>query len=58
MSLLRRSALNQLRNACRKGGHKEKFWSQGTNEPGGLLFGETPPPPGQSRKWESWEMPW
>ena len=22
------------------------------------LFNETPPPPGQSRKWEDWEAPW
>ncbi|KAJ1616723.1 ESSS subunit of NADH:ubiquinone oxidoreductase-domain-containing protein [Pavlovales sp. CCMP2436] len=24
----------------------------------GFLFGEVPPPPGQSRKWEDWEFPW
>ena len=24
----------------------------------GRLFNETPPPPGQSRKWEDWEAPW
>lgn len=35
------------------------FWSEGTKEKtDGLLFGETPPPPGQRRKWESWEAPW
>ena len=35
------------------------FWSEGTKEKSdGLLFGETPPPPGQARKWESWEAPW
>ena len=24
----------------------------------GRLFNETPPPPGQRRKWEDWEAPW
>ena len=24
----------------------------------GLLFGETPPPPGQKRRWEWWELQW
>ncbi|KZT52442.1 Ndufb11, NADH dehydrogenase 1 beta subcomplex subunit, partial [Calocera cornea HHB12733] len=28
------------------------------NEPSGWLFGEKPPPPGQKRKWEDWELPW
>ncbi|KAL9411884.1 hypothetical protein AB3S75_045479 [Citrus x aurantiifolia] len=30
-------------------GHQEK--------PNGYLFNRTPPPPGQSRKWEDWELP-
>ena len=35
------------------------WFSEGTQEkPDGLLFGETPPLPGQARKWESWELPW
>lgn len=38
--------------------HVRGFWSQGKQEVlPGKLFGETPPPPGQSRKWESWELP-
>lgn len=30
-------------------GHQEK--------PNGYLFNRTPPPPGESRKWEDWELP-
>ncbi|KAI4382050.1 hypothetical protein MLD38_008059 [Melastoma candidum] len=30
-------------------GHEER--------PKGYLFNRTPPPPGQSRKWEDWELP-
>lgn len=59
MSLARvgTSALRNLRPKA--GGHKGPgFFSEGTNEPTGYLFGETPPPPGQKRKWESWEAPW
>ncbi len=41
------------------GGPPGGFWSEGTQaKPTGLLFGETPPAPGQSRKWESWEGVW
>lgn len=36
----------------------ESFWSAGKHEPGGLLFAESPPAPGTSRSWESWEGPW
>lgn len=35
------------------------FWSEGTQTGvKGFLFGELPPPPGQTRKWEYWEAPW
>ncbi|XP_039003427.1 uncharacterized protein LOC120130197 [Hibiscus syriacus] len=27
------------------------------DRPNGYLFNRTPPPPGQSRKWEDWELP-
>jgi hypothetical protein len=38
---------------------KESFFSEGKNEPGGLLFNESPPGPGSGgRQWESWEGPW
>lgn len=35
---------------------KESFFSEGKNEPGGLLFNESPQHGG--RRWESWEGPW
>uniref|UniRef100_A0A061RH07 Uncharacterized protein n=1 Tax=Tetraselmis sp. GSL018 TaxID=582737 RepID=A0A061RH07_9CHLO len=42
----------------RGGGPPGGFFGEGTKSgPNGYLFGETPPPPGQSRKWESWEAP-
>ena len=31
---------------------------QGEGHVNGRLFNETPPPPGQRRKWEDWEAPW
>jgi len=37
------------------------YWADGQQPEGhrnGNLFGETPPPPGQSRIWEDWEIPW
>lgn len=59
MTLLRRVSLFSLRNAQRRGGGGGgSFWSEGTKQPEGYLFNETPPPPGQKRQWESWEMPW
>ena len=52
--------MSSLRNLRPRAGdsHGEKFWSEGKHEPGGYLFGETPLPPGEKRKWESWEAPW
>ncbi|KAK9837686.1 hypothetical protein WJX74_002990 [Apatococcus lobatus] len=59
MSFLRRASTTALRNIrSRAAGPKESFWADGKHEPTGYLFNETPPPPGQSRKWESWEAPW
>ena len=42
-----------------RSGESRPFWSAGT-KPGaeGRLFGETPPPAGHGRKWESWEAVW
>mmetsp|Transcript_6857 Transcript_6857/g.12578 ORF Transcript_6857/g.12578 Transcript_6857/m.12578 type:complete len:149 (+) Transcript_6857:277-723(+) len=52
------SSLGQ-RRCMGGGGPPGGFWSEGTKaKPDGLLFGETPPPPGMKRKWESWEAPW
>jgi len=60
MSLLRKTSTGLLRNFKPRSGHSEGgFFAQGAQEgKNGLLFGETPPPPGQKRKWESWEAPW
>ena len=44
-----------------RGGHGGGggWWAEGTQEgPNGVLFNETPPPPGQARKWEDWELPY
>ena len=57
--LLRRLPLAARRCSKTRGsGGGGSFFAEGKSEPGGNLFGETPPPPGQSRKWESWEGPW
>jgi hypothetical protein len=59
MSLSRVSvqALRHLRPKA--GGNGRPFFSEGTRtDPNGILFCETPPPPGHSRKWESWEASW
>ncbi|KAK9289421.1 hypothetical protein L1049_007576 [Liquidambar formosana] len=42
------------------GGHDgpSRWTSPGHQErPNGYLFNRPPPPPGQSRKWEDWELP-
>ncbi|KAK6941873.1 hypothetical protein RJ641_027250 [Dillenia turbinata] len=44
----------------RGGGHDgpSRWATPGHQErPNGYLFNRTPPPPGQSRKWEDWELP-
>ncbi|KAI7844435.1 hypothetical protein COHA_001982 [Chlorella ohadii] len=57
--LLRRLPLVARRcGKTRGGGGGGSFFAEGKHEPGGNLFGETPPPSGQARKWESWEGPW
>lgn len=57
---LRRLTTAALRNLRpRGGGWPGGFWSEGTQAGrNGYLFGETPPPPGATRKWETWELPW
>ena len=40
----------------KRGGSSEPWWSEGTHRPRGHLFGETPPPNGEARKWEMWEF--
>ena len=57
--LLSPSSLRNFRPRASESHHaKESWWGPGKKEPEGILFGETPPPPGQRRKWESWEAPW
>jgi hypothetical protein len=64
MSGLRRlaSTFRSLRTPAPRGSHSwpgGHFWADGTQTGrNGYLFGETPPPPGEARKWESWELPW
>ncbi|KNA10863.1 hypothetical protein SOVF_140370 [Spinacia oleracea] len=42
----------------RGGGGIDRWTSPGHQErPNGYLFNRPPPPPGQSRKWEDWELP-
>lgn len=57
--VFRRLTLRQLHHVKTKGsGPPGGFWGEGQNTPGGNLFNESPLPPGQARKWESWEAPW
>ncbi|CAN0909952.1 hypothetical protein LINGRAHAP2_LOCUS26048 [Linum grandiflorum] len=56
-STIRRRLSGSLRT--RGGGSgPNPFTTAGHEErPKGYLFSRTPPPPGQSRKWEDWELP-
>ncbi|CAK0785543.1 hypothetical protein CVIRNUC_008753 [Coccomyxa viridis] len=55
---LRPSVLRHFRPKASDSHASDSFLSAGKNQPGGYLFNETPPPPGQRRKLESWELPW
>lgn len=59
-AFLRRASAQLLRSGAQRGGHSwpgGSFWAEGTQTGrNGYLFGETPPPNGQARKWESWEF--
>lgn len=61
---LRRLAPQALRTPQGRGGGGGgwpggSFWSEGTQTGhNGFLFGETPPPAGQSRKMQWWEPMW
>ncbi|KAK1259892.1 hypothetical protein QJS04_geneDACA010333 [Acorus gramineus] len=54
-----RSRLSRSIRLRSGGGDGPSRWtSPGTQERGsGHIFNRTPPPPGQSRKWEDWELP-
>lgn len=56
--MLRSRLKSSLRT--RGGGEGPSRWSSPGNQerPHGYPFARTPPPPGQSRKWEDWELPY
>ncbi|KAL5719617.1 hypothetical protein ACHQM5_012428 [Ranunculus cassubicifolius] len=55
-SALRTRLQSALRTRSSEG--PSRWSTQGHQEkPNGYLFNRTPPPPGQSRKWEDWELP-
>ncbi|RDX77492.1 hypothetical protein CR513_42377, partial [Mucuna pruriens] len=55
-AMLRRRLLLRTRGGAESG--PSRWTSPGHEErPKGYLFNRTPPPPGQSRKWEDWELP-
>ena len=61
MSGAARRAGAQLRTIARRSyaSSSEPFWSEGKQTgQNGLLFNESPPPAGQSRVMETWELPW
>ncbi|CAA6670175.1 unnamed protein product [Spirodela intermedia] len=54
--MLRTRISSSLRT--RGGGELKRFTTPGTQErPNGYLFNRPPPPPGESRQWEDWELP-
>lgn len=55
---LRRRLQQSLRTRGGAESGPSRWTSPGHEErPKGYLFNRTPPPPGQSRKWEDWELP-
>jgi len=53
-----RRTLYSRRGRGGHGGVAGSWFGPGTQERGhGVLFNETPPPPGHKRKWEDWELP-
>lgn len=51
-----RAAVARVRGG--HGGGESRWTSDGTQErPNGYLLNRTPPPTGESRKWEDWELP-
>ncbi|KAF1877656.1 hypothetical protein Lal_00040374 [Lupinus albus] len=54
-SMLRHRLLTSLRT---RGGGSSRWTSPGHEErPKGIFMNRTPPPAGESRKWEDWELP-
>ncbi|XP_027366845.1 uncharacterized protein LOC113873074 [Abrus precatorius] len=57
-AMLRHRLLQSLRTRGGSSSASGRWTSPGHEErPKGYLFNRTPPPPGQSRKWEDWELP-
>ncbi|KAK7266210.1 hypothetical protein RIF29_18852 [Crotalaria pallida] len=57
-SMLRRRLLPTLRTRGGGSSGPSRWTSPGHEEkPKGHFMNRTPPPPGQSRKWEDWELP-
>lgn len=56
-NMLRHRLLPALRTRGGGSGGPSRWTSPGDVPPKGILFNRTPPPPGQSRKWEDWELP-
>ncbi|XP_074306963.1 uncharacterized protein LOC141642158 [Silene latifolia] len=54
-----RSRLTQTLQTRTRGGAGSDRWSSPGHQdrPNGYFLNRTPPPPGQSRKWEDWELP-
>ncbi|KAM1079445.1 hypothetical protein ACFX13_014518 [Malus domestica] len=56
--MLRHRLVQALRTRGGSATGPSRWTSPGHEEqPKGYLFNRTPPPPGQSRKWEDWELP-
>ncbi|KAK9157492.1 hypothetical protein Scep_004066 [Stephania cephalantha] len=56
--MLRSRLTSSLRTRGGSGEGVSRWRSDGHQDrPNGYLFNRTPPPPGQSRKWEDWELP-
>ncbi|XP_030926834.1 uncharacterized protein LOC115953355 [Quercus lobata] len=58
-SMIRQRLLSSLRTRGGTATTGSSRWSSPGHEekPKGYLFNRPPPPPGQSRKWEDWELP-
>ncbi|MED6188665.1 hypothetical protein PIB30_088012 [Stylosanthes scabra] len=57
-AMIRRRLLRSTRTRGAASSGPSRWTSPGHEEaPKGFLFSRPPPPPGQSRKWEDWELP-
>ncbi|EPS74450.1 hypothetical protein M569_00309, partial [Genlisea aurea] len=56
-STLRRRLTPSVRTRGNVGGQSRWTTAGHEEHPKGFAFNRTPPPPGESRKWEDWELP-